>query len=112
MERWQERNLYYLHTESKGGRHTPLTAWLLTELRRPAGLVGGVMLNTRCWIALALLSAFAAPAMAQSFRVQCPTNTITHPSAPDAEPPYSVATYTGTSTSYTVGKTGPANGAI
>jgi len=34
---------------------------------------------------------------AQSFRVQCPTSTVTHPSAPDAEPPYIGPTYTGTS---------------
>ena len=39
------------------------------------------MFNTRGWIALGLLSAFAVPAMAQSFRVQCPASTITHPSA-------------------------------
>jgi hypothetical protein len=70
------------------------------------------MLNTRSWLAMGLLSAFALPAMGQSFRVQCPTNTITHPSAPDTEPPYTTPTYTGTSTSYTAGKTGPANGAI
>jgi hypothetical protein len=61
---------------------------------------------------LGLLSAFAVPAMAQSFRVQCPTSTITHPSAPDTEPAYTAATYPGTSTSYTAGKTGPVNGAI
>jgi FtsP/CotA-like multicopper oxidase with cupredoxin domain len=70
------------------------------------------MFNTRGWISLGLLSAFAVPAMAQSFRVQCPTSTITHPSAPDIDPPYTAATYTGTSTSYTTGKTGPMNGAI
>ena len=38
------------------------------------------MFKTRCWIALGLLCTFALPAMAQSFRVQCPDNTITHPS--------------------------------
>jgi hypothetical protein len=38
------------------------------------------MFNTRGWISLGLLSVFAVPAMAQSFRVQCPTSTITHPS--------------------------------
>jgi hypothetical protein len=38
------------------------------------------MFKTRCWIAFGLLSAFAVPAMAQSFRVQCPTSTVTHPS--------------------------------
>jgi len=37
------------------------------------------MYKTRCWLALGLLSLCAAPAMAQSFRVQCPTSTITHP---------------------------------
>jgi hypothetical protein len=70
------------------------------------------MLDTRCWIALALLSSFALPAMAQSFRVQCPTSTITHPSAPDTEPPYTAPTYTGLSTNYTTGKTATVNGAI
>src|SRR2546421_8411707 len=55
------------------------------------GSVGGVMFNTRGWIALGLLSAFAVPAMAQSFRVQCPTSTITHPAAlhdNNSEPAY------------------------
>jgi hypothetical protein len=48
------------------------------------------MFNTRGWIALGLLSVFAVPAMAQSFRVQCPTSTLTHPSAANnnAEPAY------------------------
>jgi len=56
------------------------------------------MFNTRGWIALGLLSAFAVPAMAQSFRVQCPTSTITHPGANNnSEPAYVGATYTGTS---------------
>jgi FtsP/CotA-like multicopper oxidase with cupredoxin domain len=39
------------------------------------------MFNTRGWISLGLLSAFAVPAMAQSFRVQCPTTTPTHSGA-------------------------------
>jgi hypothetical protein len=56
------------------------------------------MFNTRGWIALGLLSAFAVPAMAQSFRVQCPTNTVTHPVAANnnSEPTYVGPTYTGT----------------
>src|SRR5437016_1330907 len=56
------------------------------------------MFNTRGWIALGLLSAFALPAMAQSFRVQCPTNTVTHPNPVNnnSEPTYVGATYTGT----------------
>jgi hypothetical protein len=55
------------------------------------------MSSTRGWIALALLSAFAVPAMAQSFRVQCPTSTITHPVAANnnSEPTYVGPTYTG-----------------
>jgi len=55
------------------------------------------MFNTRGWIALGLLSAFAVPAMAQSFRVQCPTSTVTHPGANNnSEPAYVGPTYTGT----------------
>ena len=48
------------------------------------------MINARGWIALGLLSLCAGPALAQSFRVQCPSSTITHPSAPNnnAEPTY------------------------
>jgi hypothetical protein len=47
------------------------------------------MSNVRCWIALGLLGGFAVPAMAQSFRVQCPSSTITHPgTGNDTEPPY------------------------
>jgi hypothetical protein len=80
------------------------------------------MFKARGWIALGLLSAFTLPAMAQSFRVQCPTNTITHPANRDnnsVEPAYSAPTYlpvpaTGTSAAqdYTTGRTGPVNGAI
>src|SRR6266404_5488427 len=85
-----------------------------------AELVGGVMFNTRGWIALGLLSAFALPAMAQSFRVQCPTNTVTHPNPANnnLEPAYSGPTYPTPATAstnptdYTTGKTGPVNGAI
>ena len=56
------------------------------------------MFNTRGWITLGLLSAFAVPAMAQSFRVQCPTNTVTHPNPANnnSEPTYAGPTYTGT----------------
>jgi hypothetical protein len=57
------------------------------------------------------------PALAQSFRVQCPTSTVTHPTAPDKDPAYTGPTYTGTSTDYTNGKntngkTGTVNGTI
>jgi hypothetical protein len=72
------------------------------------------MFKTRCWIALGLLSAFAVPAMAQSFRVQCPTSTVTHPVAAnnDSEAAYAGPTYTGLSADYTTGRTGTVNGAI
>ena len=72
------------------------------------------MFKTRCWIAFGLLSAFAVSASAQSFRVQCPQSTITHPVAANnnSEPPYSASRYTGLSTSYTVNATGPVGGAI
>jgi len=76
------------------------------------------MFNTRGWLALALLSAFAVPAMAQSFRVQCPTSTITHPDANgtgvnNAEPAYLGPTTFTTSTtgSYQV-PSANVNGAI
>jgi len=50
-------------------------------------------------LVLAIFCVAAIPATAQSFRVQCPTTTITHPVAGNnnAEPPYSGPTYTGTS---------------
>ena len=74
------------------------------------------MFNTRGWIALGLLSTFALPAMAQSFRVQCPTSTITHPvpANNNSEPAYTAPTYLPTtgSSDYTSGKNGPVNGAI
>ena len=49
------------------------------------------MFNTRGWNALGLLSAFALPVVAQSFRVQCPDSTSTHPATlhdNNSEPAY------------------------
>ena len=48
-------------------------------------------------ILLVLIFVAALPAAAQSFRVQCPDHTITHPSAAknNSEPPYVGPTYTG-----------------
>ncbi len=66
-------------------------------------------------IAMVLLAQVAG---AQSFRVQCPTSTLTHPNAANnnTEPAYAVPTYTpapsGGAADYTSGLTGPANGAI
>ncbi len=80
------------------------------------------MFNTRGWIALGLLSAFAVPAMAQSFRVQCPSNTITHPSTlhnNNSEPAYTAPTNLTLNssgflapTATTLAPTGNVNGAI
>ena len=55
------------------------------------------MFNTRvfrCCMAALLLGGMALPAAAQSFRVQCPTSTITHPNAAqnNSEPAYTAPT--------------------
>jgi FtsP/CotA-like multicopper oxidase with cupredoxin domain len=51
------------------------------------------------WITALLFCVVTATASAQSFRVQCPTSTITHPVAANnnSEPAYTGPTYTGTS---------------
>ena len=65
------------------------------------------------WLPILLVCLATVAANAQSFRVQCPTTTITHPAANnDVEPNYTQGTYGAPSTDYTVGKTGPTNGAI
>jgi FtsP/CotA-like multicopper oxidase with cupredoxin domain len=54
------------------------------------------MINTqlvRLGLPTILLASLSLPAAAQSFRVQCPTSTITHPAANNnAEPPYTAPT--------------------
>lgn len=71
----------------------------------------------RMMVATAVLL-FAWDARAQSFRVQCPTSTITHPAPPNnpaknsTEPAYTGPTYPAPATDYTTGNTGPVNGAI
>src|SRR4029077_3639922 len=64
------------------------------RISRPR-IVGGVMTNARWWLAVGLMSSFTLPAMAQSFRVQCPGSTITHPVAANnnAEPTFVGTTY-------------------
>jgi len=51
------------------------------------------------WLPILLVCLATAVASAQSFRVQCPTSTLTHPTAANnnAEPAYVGPTYTGTS---------------
>jgi len=80
------------------------------------------MSRTRASIALAVLSLCALPAMAQSFRVQCPTSTITHPDPTNSgvnstdRPPYNGPTQftrptTGTA-QWVVPTAGTVNGGI
>jgi len=65
---------------------------------------------------LGLLGAFAVPAMAQQFRVQCPISTITHPSAlhdNNSEPAYTGPTTLSTASAATYqAPTANVNGAI
>jgi Multicopper oxidase len=65
---------------------------------------------------ITLLIASAAPVFAQSFRVQCPTSTITHPSSPqhdnNSEPPYTAPTSTALNSSGYFAPTANVNGAI
>jgi hypothetical protein len=70
--------------------------------------------TTRCGIGFGLLTVCAVPAMAQSFRVQCPTSTITHPAADNnSEPPYNgPTTYTTNAQGFVTPTAGTANGAI
>jgi Multicopper oxidase len=73
------------------------------------------LVSFRCGLTALALGVFTLPAAAQSFRVQCPTSTITHPSAPTNEPAYAGPTYlptTGTASDYTSGQTKKVNGAI
>src|SRR6266550_5976507 len=79
----------------------------------PAGLEGDCQaMRKLCEILLPMLLCLAPlAASAQSFRVQCPESTITHPAATNnSEPAYTGPTYTGTS-GYLSGP-GHVNGAI
>jgi FtsP/CotA-like multicopper oxidase with cupredoxin domain len=96
----------------------------LKTLRSSIVLAGGDMSRFELCLrgAAALLLLVALPAGAQSFRVQCPTSTITHPDASgtgvnNAEPAYSGPTTLVNSNSSTPAAgylipSGPANGAI
>jgi FtsP/CotA-like multicopper oxidase with cupredoxin domain len=66
---------------------------------------------SQVWYPILLLCLATAVASAQSFRVQCPTSTITHPSAANSEPAYTAPTYTNGQT-YLSSGAGHANGAI
>jgi FtsP/CotA-like multicopper oxidase with cupredoxin domain len=67
------------------------------------------------WFLVVLASVAALPANAQSFRVQCPTSTITHPSALNnnsAEPAYTGPTILALNGNGFLAPTGNVNGAI
>jgi len=70
------------------------------------------------WILVGLLGIAALPASAQSFRVQCPTSTITHPDPTNSglnntEPAYNGPTqFTLNAQQYVTPKPGTVNGAI
>src|ERR1700759_5317904 len=81
---------------------------------------GGKRMSSRNAGTLLYLSVFmfvaAIPATSQSFRVQCPTSTITHPDPGNAglnnaEPAYTAPTFTGTQ-GYISNGAGHVNGAI
>jgi hypothetical protein len=84
---------------------------------RQAGVAIGRSAEVLWWasgVLILALSALAVPAQAQSFRVQCPTSTLTHPVAANnnAEPTYvGPTTYALNSRGYQV-PTGNVNGAI
>src|SRR5882762_7737028 len=66
----------------------------------------------RFWLPAFLLCFTTLSARAQSFQVQCPNTTITHPAATNnSEPAYNGPTYTGTQT-YSSAGAGNVNGAI
>jgi FtsP/CotA-like multicopper oxidase with cupredoxin domain len=71
--------------------------------------------DCRNGIIVLLLGLAAVPAMGQSFRVQCPTSTITHPSNltnVNAEPAYTAPTTMATNSAGFLAPTGNVNGAI
>ena len=64
------------------------------------------------WLPLVLICFAAGTAGAQSFRVQCPTTTLTHPSAATVEPSYNGPTTFSPGANGYVVPTGNVNGAI
>src|SRR5882672_10940725 len=89
----------------------------LRTVSRRASEAGGHMISAQLLcrgMAAILFVAFALPAGAQSFEVQCPDSTITHPAANNnSEPAYAGATtFTTGADGYQVPTSGTVNGAI
>src|SRR5437879_6302258 len=86
------------------------------ESRAPVGLEGDCQVMRKLHhigLLIAFVCLATGVARAQSFRVQCPTSTITHPTAANnnSEPAYTAATFTSGQT-YVTSKAGHVNGAI
>src|SRR5215469_10641485 len=80
-------------TTTSGRLHVRCLA--VRHAARVRDLVGGVMSKSLSWLLVGLFGTVALPAMAQSFRVQCPTSTVTHPAAlhdNNSEPAYTAPT--------------------
>src|SRR3974390_1447949 len=90
---------------------------VVENLRSSLVLAGGQMSRSElCLRGLAALSLLVAlPAGAQSFRVQCPVSTITHPTAANnnSEPAYNgPTTYTTNAQGFVTPTPGTVNGAL
>jgi hypothetical protein len=73
------------------------------------------MFKSRSWLLVGLLATLASPAMGQSFRVQCPTSTVTHPAAlhdNNSEPAYTGPTTLTPNANGYLAPTANVNGAI
>src|SRR6266403_5109905 len=84
------------------------------ESRAPVGLEGDCQVMRKMHhigLLIAFVCLATGVARAQSFRVQCPTSTITHPTAATTEPAYTAPTFTSGQT-YVTSKAGHVNGAI
>jgi FtsP/CotA-like multicopper oxidase with cupredoxin domain len=101
------------HSEPGAPSLCPAQIFTLDSPNDLGGRMAIRKLHQVCLLTLVVLLVTVA-ASAQSFQVQCPTSTITHPNANanNSEPAYTGPTYAGPSTDYTVGKTGAVNGAI
>src|SRR5215471_5030165 len=84
--------------------------------RRRGGRMGSRKFFKTAVMLLSLICMTALTASAQSFRVQCPTSTITHPGVNNSEPPYNGPTQftrpTTGSAQWVVPTAGTVNGAI